>query len=402
MPSWLTSSEPRETKSDAMAAFDRDAALERQQIQKISLNVARRLLKVLERSRFAPRVAAEIASSARVISEIQREIDQIVASWPGYEPLDFAVLTHVLGSHQHALGLLELLEQKTAGLGNAPTPQPDHARAHAALLATSRAIEQDAQHYARQGFAALRPPVAQLPPPNFPPPPGIERRPPPRQLPPVANRAPGQEGAPQPRGKPKPQPKAPPRAKLNMAWLRSMRDHLVNPKNAATTAGLTVVLTLVIGILSFMPSSDERTSHHTASLSPGQKLDGRLGPDDAPSAGASLPGSSAEAATILSPSAMSSAEPAAPVEQEQPYLVVLTTRQSTEELQQDLRSYKASYPDLLGTAKARVDRVQGQDRQTWYRMSLIPPQSQKDAKSLCSSLKAAGLTGCWIKPVPLH
>jgi hypothetical protein len=87
---------------------------------------------------------------------------------------------------------------------------------------------------------------------------------------------------------------------------------------------------------------------------------------------------------------------------EQPYLVVLTTRRSTEELQQDYRSYKQSYADLLSGSKARVDRIQGQDRQTYYRLSLIPPQSRDDAKTLCGRLRSAGLTGCWIRQVPVN
>ena len=77
-----------------MAAFNRDAALERQQIHEISLNVARRLLKVLERSRAAPpHIGADIEASARLIADIQREIDQLMAALPPRELMDIAVLT---------------------------------------------------------------------------------------------------------------------------------------------------------------------------------------------------------------------------------------------------------------------------------------------------------------------
>ncbi|HYD16338.1 MAG TPA: SPOR domain-containing protein, partial [Hyphomicrobium sp.] len=71
-------------------------------------------------------------------------------------------------------------------------------------------------------------------------------------------------------------------------------------------------------------------------------------------------------------------------------------------LQKAFMSYRETYPTLLGGSKARVDRIQGQDRQTWYRLSVIPPQARDDAKALCSGLRQAGLTGCWIKPVPLN
>ncbi len=375
-----------------MAAFDRDPALERQQIHEISLNVARRVLKVLERSSFAPpMIAGDIEITARIISGIQREIDQIMAAQPSYEPLEFALLTHILSSQQHAVGLVEHLETKIARLA-APSPQPDPARAHAELLATSRAIEEDAQRYARQGFATLRPPAAQLPAPGFTAP---EQRPPLRQLPPPSQRpvpAAAQAQRPQPKKQEKPK-----RQPVNyLAWLSDLRASIVNPKNAGKTAASAVAVALLVGVLSFMPSSNDHP-HRQSTVAPGQKLDGRLGASEAEGTPASLPGSSAEAATIVSPAALSTEQAV-----EQPYLVVLTTRRSTEEIQQDFRSFKANYVDLLGTAKARVDRVQGQDRQTWYRLSLIPPQARDDAKSLCRSLKAAGLTGCWIKPVPLN
>lgn len=377
-----------------MAAFDRDPAHERQQIQEISLAVARRVLKVLERTRFAPpMMAGDIEITARIISGIQREIDQILVAQPSYEPLEFAVLTHILSSQQHALALLEHLEKKIAGLA-APNPQPDPTRARAELLATSRAIEEDAQRYPQQGFAALRPPAAQLPSPGFAVP---EQRPPLRQLPPPPQRpAPATAQSPRPQPQPKKQEK-PKRQPINYAaWLSDLGASIVNPKNAGKTAASAVVIALLIGVLSFMPSRDDR-QHRQSDVAPGQKLDGRLGASEAEATSASLPGSSAEAATIVTPAALSTEQAV-----EQPYLIVLTTRRSTEEIQQDFRSFKANYPDLLGTAKARVDRVQGQDRQTYYRLSLIPPQARDDAKSLCRSLKAAGLTGCWLKPVPLN
>ncbi|HEX2842673.1 hypothetical protein [Hyphomicrobium sp.] len=375
-----------------MAAFDRDPALERQQIQEISLNVARRVLKVLERSRFAPpMIAGDIEITARIISGIQRETDQIMAAVPPYEPLEFAVLTHILSSQQHALNLLEHLETKMSGLA-APSPQPAPSRAHAELLAASRAIEEDAQRYAQQGFAALRPPTAQSPSPGFAVP---EQRHPLRQPPPQPQR-PIPATAQTPRPQPKRQEKSKRQPVNYVAWLSDLRAGIANPKNAGKTAASAVAVALLIGVLSFMPSSDDH-KHRQSNVAPGQKLDGRLGASEADTTAASLPGSSAEAATIVSPAALS-AEQAV----EQPYLIVLTTRRNTEEIQQDFRSFKASYPSLLGTAKARVDRVQGQDRQTYYRLSLIPPQARDDAKSLCRNLKAAGLTGCWLKPVPLN
>lgn len=383
-----------------MAAFDRDAALEQQQIREISDNVTRRLLKALDRCRFAPpAVATEIGVAARTVSDIQREIDHLMAAWPPHDPLDIAVLTHVLSSQQHALAMLEELEAK---LPEAPQPPPhDPAYAHRALLATARDIEQEALRYAAAplrpdpyhpamglapgpGFApmpqpapaAWAPPRAPAPPPGFQPPP-----------------AHGQ-GAPPPRSPPAKQKK---RARADAAPMASalaaLRAVLAQPSAVATLTALTVVSVLVLGILTLMPTPDPgRTTWQSTNAAPGKKLDGRL--DTAP---AGDPAEATQASPIFGLVGTASRDA-----MEQPYLVVLATRRSTEELQRDYRGFKESYPDLLLNSKARVDRLQGQDRQSWYRLSLIPPQSQGEAKALCRSLKSAGLTGCWIKQVPLN
>ena len=66
-----------------MAAYDRDATLERQQIREISLNVARRLRQVLDRAHYIPAaLRPEVESSVRIITGIQRDVDQIMAGLP--------------------------------------------------------------------------------------------------------------------------------------------------------------------------------------------------------------------------------------------------------------------------------------------------------------------------------
>lgn len=397
-----------------MAAFNRDAALERQQIHEISLNVARRLLKVLERSRAAPpHVGADIEASARLIADIQREIDQIMTASPPRELMDIAVLTHVLGSHRRALDLLEVLEHKASGLPRMDAA-PDAAQVHAALLATSREIEQTAFRQDMPGLGAPRGPVAYLPAPvpapypqqaPIPPAPAPQWGQPSAQRPPPSPpRAPPPKG---PAKKPEKTPSAGAVVASSVAAMRALVEK--NPTSAAALAALTVVAGLSIAILSIVsPGIGDGTRRHAAmTLEPGKKLDGRLaaaeetGPaeDPAPRASGAM---SAEAA-VISPSLGNETQGPIVVSpnMEQPYLVVLSTRRSTEELQQDYRGFKSTYPQILGDAKARVDRVQGQDRETWYRLSLIPPHSHADAKALCGSLKAAGLTGCWIKPLPV-
>lgn len=389
-----------------MAAFDRDSALERQQIHEISINVARRLLRLLERSRNTPpHVAADIGSGARVISDVQREIEQLMASLPAHGPLDIAVLTHILGSHRRALDMLEVLEARLAQAIGPDETRSDVARAHSALLATSREIERDAQRYA-QSYPQSYP----LPPPG-----GGGRAP--LALTGPANMPgpyPPQPGAPQRQGSPHPagqqllppasgfgrRPEPPLKKKRRagngpkLPALSEIRALLTDRKVTAAFAVMTVIAGLAVSALSFIGGGDTKHATHE----PGQKLDGRLD-DAAPETGSLAPsggGMSAEAAPVSS-----ALGPVTDPLMEQPYLVVLATRQTTEELHQDFRSLKGSYPDILGTAKARVDRVQGQDRQNWYRLSLIPPQSRDDAKAVCSSLRSAGMVGCWIRPLPL-
>ncbi len=94
-----------------MSDYDRDGNVERQRIHEIALNVARRLLKVLEIGRAAPpQIAADIDATARVISDIQHDVEHVMSLQPFGATLDTSVLTHILTSQQHALGLLEQLE----------------------------------------------------------------------------------------------------------------------------------------------------------------------------------------------------------------------------------------------------------------------------------------------------
>lgn len=358
-----------------MSSFDRDATLERHQIREISLNVARRLHQVLDRNKYIPAsVRPEIDASVRVITGIQRDVDQIMAGLPSDEALDFAILTHIMGGQRHALDLLEILEAKLEGGKSAY--QRDSARVHQALLAVSREIEQDALRYATDAPAVQhnQMPYGYALPTNHAPRalgPGTAQRPPPRNT--------------QAQGRPpeKKQPGKPQRALTIASASDALRAIAAKPVPAAAVASI-VVTALVVTLMSLrQPAIDPAIQEAAVTAAPTENI-------DTTHTASVVPSSTPEMVAITTPN------------MEQPYLVVLTTRRSTEELQQDYRSYKASYPDLLGTAKARVDRVQGQDKETYYRLSLIPPQARDDARQLCSSLRKAGLSGCWIKPVPLH
>ena len=365
-----------------MTAFDRDASIERRQIHEISLNVTRRLRKVLDRNRYIPAsLSGEVDQTVQVITGIQRDVDQIMNALPADEALDFAILTHIMGGQRHALDLLEILEEKLGGGQNAY--RRDSARVHQALLAVSREIEQDALRYTGEhsmpashqprGFAPAPTPVA---PPNAP-----QRNAPQRSAPrpaPPASRA----------QQPRPQEDRPQQARQQIRQARAHVDAAIATVRSLATKPVPVALTALMLGAGLVVVTQKIVEHKAPEI--------EIAAVD-PAPGQATPASS----TSPTPSASVAITPP-PARMEQPYLVVLATRRSTEELQQDYRGFKDAYPDLLSTARARVDRVQGQDKETWYRLSLIPPQSHEDAKTLCSKLRNAGLSGCWIKSVPLH
>lgn len=362
-----------------MTAFDRDASIERRQIHEISLNVTRRLRKVLDRNRYVPAsLTGEVDQTVQVITGIQRDVDQIMNALPADEALDFAILTHIMGGQRHALDLLEILEEKLDGGQNAY--RRDSARVHQALLAVSREIEQDALRYTTEQPM----PASELPR-VFAPGTSAQRAAPQRNMPRNAPPGPrGQQATRPQEGQPRQQARQQIReARAHVdAALATVRSLATKPVPVALTA-----LLLGAGLVVVMQKIIEPKSP-TIEIAAVDPAPGRSSPAPAAS-------SASEAATNVAINPQ-------PAPMEQPYLVVLATRRSTEELQQDYRGFKDSYPELLSTARARVDRVQGQDKETWYRLSLIPPQSHEDAKTLCSKLRNAGLSGCWIKSVPLH
>ncbi|WP_072394445.1 hypothetical protein [Hyphomicrobium sp. CS1GBMeth3] len=383
-----------------MAAYDRDATLERKQIREISRNVARRLHQILDRAHYVPAaLRPEVDSTVHVITGIQRDVEQIMSSLPPDEALDFAILTHIMGGQRHALDLLEILEEKLAGPRNAY--QRDSQRVHQALLAVSREIEQDALRYAGEparpraaapspaGYAFAPPAAAGQAYPQ-PPPPAYGSAPATAPRPSAPKSPPASKNLPVPKSSPAPAParktKQPSLQPADIvARLRTAALAGVTKPVPVALAALAVGAGLVVAAQSLTGDnlSEQRATSTEATET---KRDGRL------------------ASTEMGPmrTAGETVIAAAPAAMEQPYLVVLSTRRSTEELQQDYRSFKGAYPNLLGNAKARVDRVQGQDRQTWYRLSLIPPRTHDDAKTLCNDLRSAGLTGCWIRPVPVQ
>lgn len=398
-----------------MNAFDRDTELERRQIHEISINVARRLLDVLEqRDQLPPVIADEIVSGARAIAEIQREIDGIMTSLPHGEMLDMAVLTHVLANHNRALSLVEDLEVRTGGRGAGRRPDPE--RTHAALIATAREIERETRIHNLEP-APRAPQAHSMAPSNFAPlqasqhttayaplqpnpahraqhPTSHGNARPQAAAPSHVTRGPSPAAAAQsrpPHRQPVPQQQhpAPLPSPATASSKRPLRALVSSPIGAVTlVTGIAIVAASLAGAVSFaLSNGDASQESHIAARTSGGKFDGRLGPGDAaPTGGSDI--------LVVTPPAK-----AAPLTQ--PYLVVLATRPSTEELDQDFRYFKEAHPQLLGDARGRVDTMQSQDGKTWHRLSLIPPRSQDEAASLCAELKAAGLTECWIKPLPL-
>ena len=387
-----------------MHAYDRDTELERQQIHEISANVARRLLAVLERRHTAaPAAAAEIAAGARVVADIQREIDGIMNRLPPGTPLDMPVLTHVLESHNRALSLVEDLETRLSG-----PPQParaahhgqrghaDAERTHAALIATAREIEREAREYEAEEARQV-PPTRQIPATRL-----VSIEPRPAAAPRLSNTPPTVAITPRmarsvpPAGtgtvrrapRPSPAPARMPDPGSNPSVVSRLRSLAVSPLGAtAAVAGVAIFAASVAGALSFALTSAETGERLAAHGDPGRKFDGRLSQADA------IP-TSGSGTLVVSP-------PENAVSLTQPYLVVVATRPSTDELEEDFRYFKEKYPTLIGNARGRVDSVQSQDGKTWHRLSLIPPRTQDEAAELCEKLKTAGLTECWIKPLPI-
>lgn len=420
-----------------MSDYDRDGNVERQQIHEIALNVARRLLRVLEIGRSAqPALAAEIDATARVISDIQHDVEQVMAKQPFGTALDMSVLTHILGSQQYAVGLLEQLEKRTQGYGSAAASGPAAPQAFPAhqgfpptdTFAQPRNFEAqgfaEAQRFlAPHTYAAPTPYTAspaRAPHPAAPeaprytaqqapgvPQPGMHPNgqfsgaaaqggpapyysgPGPQHPREAAPRGAQQPRQPQPAPRQRPAAGSQPRAAkaaFSMPDFAALGARMSEPKFAAAAATLVVVTGSLIGAFTLLPGASADKSRNVA---PNQKLDGRLDTD------------MAAPPVHRTPAQQFAAVAPDPTSMEQPYLVVLATRASTDELQKDFQGFNTAYPDLLGGRKARVDRIQGQDQKTWHRLSLIPPQSRADAKELCAKLKAAGLTGCWIRRVPL-
>lgn len=407
-----------------MQAYDRDTELERQQIHEISTNVARRLFAVLERRHtVSPAAAAEIAAGARVVADIQREIDGIMNRLPPGTPLDMPVLTHVLESHNRALSLVEDLEARLSG-----PPQPvrtthlsqrgpaDAERTHAALIATAREIEREAREYEAEELRQV-PPTRQIPAThqipatrlvsiepmpaaaarssNTPPTVAITPRMA-RSIPPAGtgaapagpSTAPAGTGTVRHAPRPSPPPARTPYPVSNPSIFSQLRSLAVSPIGAtAAVAGVAIFAASVAGALSFALTSAETGERLAAHGDPGRKFDGRLSQADA------IP-TSGSGTLVVSP-------PESAVNLTQPYLVVIATRPSTDELEEDFRFFKEKYPTLIGNARGRVDSVQSQDGKTWHRLSLIPPRTQDEAAELCQKLKTAGLTECWIKPLPI-
>ena len=393
-----------------MNAFDRDTERERRQIHEISLNVAHRLLDLLERRHLAPpAVSEEIVTGARIIAEIQREIDGIMTALSHGETLDLAVLTHVLASHNRALSLVEDLEIKAGGRGAERYPDPE--RTHAALIATAREIEREARQRQDLDPAPLTPqirtaPTGVLPPQSAPrtqasyaphtsPANRTSHAEPHTTRPPLPGPGPATREPPTARTRPPHRRQPPPQdpqplpSSATPSGRAKLRTLVSSPFGAVTlVAGIAIVAASLAGAVSFALSNGDTSKERSmAEQTVGRKFDGRL------SAADTAPESTSDILVVTPPA---NAAPLA-----QPYLVVLATRRSTEELDQDFRYFKEAHPKLLEGARGRIDTIQSQDGKTWHRLSLIPPRSQEEAASLCAELKVAGLTECWIKPLPL-
>jgi len=383
-----------------MFGLGRDPAYERQQIHEISINVGRRLLTVLDVSHHVPPLlASELEAGIRLVTDIQGEVANLLTSMPPPQPLDIASFTHIMGRLDQALGLLEFMEGRLAlvDLGHRGSPGRPEAR-H-----PPRPGERESQPSADWRGSRLNELLT-------------------ASLPRTAG---GSAGRGNPRTEQRTKGGPPARSRetrpsgSHSALLGARiaaaggaaQSFLARPKVLGTIAILIVLGGFGLAVRPLLESDRFGGVKATATLlTPAEKLDGRLQSAAAPAVMTRTEtgaiGANGEAGafhTAAVPPGPDSEQPLEPLPptMEQPYLVVLSTRETTEELLQDFRAFKEQYPSLLGSAKARVDKIEGQDQKIWHRLSLIPPLAHDEAKALCGDLKAAGLTGCWIKPLPV-
>jgi cell division protein FtsN len=81
----------------------------------------------------------------------------------------------------------------------------------------------------------------------------------------------------------------------------------------------------------------------------------------------------------------------------EPYLVQVTSRNSPSDALAAFADMQQKYPGLMGTYAPDIERADLGDKGIWYRLRVGPVSGKTAAADLCSKLKAAGHSGCFVR-----
>lgn len=80
------------------------------------------------------------------------------------------------------------------------------------------------------------------------------------------------------------------------------------------------------------------------------------------------------------------------------YVAVLSSKKSRMDALKAFADMQQKYGDVLASKTPDVQEANLGDKGIWYRAVVGPPGSRDAAASLCSKLKTAGYSGCWVAP----
>jgi len=78
------------------------------------------------------------------------------------------------------------------------------------------------------------------------------------------------------------------------------------------------------------------------------------------------------------------------------YVAVLSSKKSRMDALKAFADIQQKYGDVLGSKTPDVQEADLGDKGLWYRAVVGPPGSREAASAVCSQLKTAGHTACWV------
>jgi hypothetical protein len=78
------------------------------------------------------------------------------------------------------------------------------------------------------------------------------------------------------------------------------------------------------------------------------------------------------------------------------FVAVLASKKSRMDALKAFADLQQKYPDVLGAKTPDVQEANLGDKGLWYRVVVGPPGSREAASGVCTQLKSAGHSGCWV------